>query len=559
MTRENPVTLDPPVPQAVISNESLGPLPTPINVPRLANALASHPDRIFVSNLLQTFTQGANIGYFGQRLPRFSNNLPTALAQPDIVRANLEKEVSLGRVAGPFPTPPFPNFQVSPIGLVPKKYSDKFRTIFHLSFPKSGVSSINYSISKEDFSLNYITIDTAIAGIIAQGCGCFLAKTDVDSAFRLVPLQPCDYELFGMQWEGEFYYDKVLPFGLRSAPFLFNQLSDAVEWILVNLCGISFVCHILDDFLIIEPPSSKQPHHLPCQQSLSSMLLAFKNLGIPIAPHKTQGPSTTLEFMGIVLDSDRMEARLPADKVQRLASCFSEFRGRTSCTLKQLQSLIGCLNFACKVIPPGRPFLQRMIQLTRNVSSAHHRIKLSKGFFKDLDMWEDFILNWNGANFFISSHWVTSDVLSLHTDASGSLGFGGIFQTHWFQGSWAPHQQLGQTGISIAWQELFAFVVACHLWAHEFSNKRILVFCDNESVVSIVNTKRSRIPRVMDLVRHLTLLTLKFNFYIRAEHIEGKKNDIADSLSRFQMDRFRKLAPHADQSACPVPSALLMI
>ena len=124
----------------------------------------------------------------------------------------------------------------------------------------------------------------------------------------------------------------------------------------------------------------------------------------------------------------------------------------------------------------------------------------------------------------------------------------------WFSGIWGHFSNPLVSGlmgtpsktrsarISIAWQELFAFVVACHLWANFFSKKRIQFFCDNESVVSIVNTKRSRIPRVMDLVRHLTLLTLRFNFYIRAEHIKGKRNDIADSLSRFQMNRFRKLA-----------------
>ena len=138
------------VPQATTNHEIAGTLPTPINVNRLDIALADHP-RVFVSNLLQTFRLGANTGFFGRRSPRFSRNLPTALAQPDIVKANLDKEVSLGRVAGPFSTPPFPNFQVSPIGLVPKKYSDKFRTIFHLSFPKSGVTSINYSISKGRF------------------------------------------------------------------------------------------------------------------------------------------------------------------------------------------------------------------------------------------------------------------------------------------------------------------------------------------------------------------------------------------------------------------------
>ena len=289
------------------------------------------------------------------------------------------------------------------------------------------------------------------------------------------------------------------------------------------------------------------------------MLSTFQDLNIPVAPGKTQGPSTSLEFMGITLDSERMEARLPRDKVDRITVMLSEFKNKKSCTLKELQSLIGTLNFACRVIPPGRPFLQRMIALTHNISKPHHHIKLSAGFYKDLHMWQKFISGWNGAAFFLSSTWIDSDTLSLYTDASGAIGFGGIFRSKWFQGRWQTHQQLGTTGISIAWQELFALVVACHLWGSEFSNRRILFFCDNESVVNIVNSKRSRIPRVMDLLRHLTLLTLKHNFYVRVKHIEGKKNLVADALSRFQMDRFHVLAPHANQCASPVPPQLLEI
>ena len=114
-----------------------GALPTPINVNNLERALSGHPDRSFVSTLCSTLKHGVDVGYSGSRVSRFSRNLPTALEQPHVVTANLLKEVALGRVAGPFSTPPFPSFQVSPIGLVPKKHSDKFRTIFHLSFPKS--------------------------------------------------------------------------------------------------------------------------------------------------------------------------------------------------------------------------------------------------------------------------------------------------------------------------------------------------------------------------------------------------------------------------------------
>ena len=299
--------------------------------------------------------------------------------------------------------------------------------------------------------MQYITIDNAIQGILSLGQGCYLAKTDIESAFRLIPLRPSDYELFGMYWEGSYYYDKVLPFGLRSAPFLFNKLSEAVEWILLNKCCISFVCHILDDFLIIEPASDGPTPSQGCKLSLSSMLLTFRNLGIPIAVDKTQGPCTSLEFMGIILDSARMEVRLPPDKVERIQTSLSLFESRKSCTLKELQALIGTLNFACRVVPPGRPFLQRMIELTGRVSQPHHHIKLSSGFF---------------------------------------------------------------------------------------------------------NSKRSRIPRVMDLVRHLTLLTLRYNFYLKVSHIEGKRNEIADSISRFQMERFRLLAPHADPTPCPVPQVL---
>ena len=543
----------------IASKNTLPPLPTPINVQRLEDTLTNHPDQEFVSRLCNNLRYGADVGFTGRRVPRFSKNLPSAVSQPNIVTENLSREVALGRVAGPFPRPPLPNFQVSPIGLVPKKHTAKFRTIFHLSFPKSGETSINSSISKEDFSLQYITIDNAIQGILRLGQGCFLAKTDIESAFRLVPLRPLDYELFGMYWEGSYYYDKVLPFGLRSAPFLFNLLSDAIEWILINECLISFVCHILDDFLIIEPAAPAPPLHLPCQQSLSSMLLTFKNLGVPIAPNKTEGPCTTLEFMGIILDTVRMEARLPADKVERIEASLALFQTKKSCTLKELQSLIGTLNFACKVIPPGRPFLQRMIDLTRKVSQPHHHIKLGNGFSKDLAMWQQFIHTWNGAGFFLNTSWVDSDTLTLHTDASGTLGYGGILGRKWFQGRWETHQQLSAPGISIAWQELFALVVACHIWGDEFAHKRIVFYCDNASVVSIVNSKRSHIPRVMDLVRHLTLLTLKHNFYPRAKHIEGKRNDMADSLSRFQMGRFFKLAPHADPAPCPVPPVLLAI
>ena len=146
-----------------------------------------------------------------------------------------------------------------------------------------------------------------------------------------------------MCWNGPYYFDKALPFGLRSAPYIFNQLSDAIEWILLNECSISFVCHILDDFLIVVPPCHTPPPDSLCRASLSSMILTFQKLNIPISTAKTEGPSQIIQFMGIILDSGKMEARLPEDKVERIKSALSTFQSQRSTTLQELQSLQFCL------------------------------------------------------------------------------------------------------------------------------------------------------------------------------------------------------------------------
>ena len=89
---------------------------------------------------------------------------------------------------------------------------------------------------------------------------------------------------------------------------------------------------------------------------------------------KTLGPSEELEFMGIVLDSIRMEACLPDDKFNRAREILNSFTQRRSVRLFELQSLVGTLQFAFKAVVPGRTFLQRMINLTKGVPSRFHHI-----------------------------------------------------------------------------------------------------------------------------------------------------------------------------------------
>ena len=114
-------------------------------------------------------------------------------------------------------------------------------------------------------------------------------------------------------------------------------------------------------------------------------------------------------------------------------------------------------------------------------------------------------------------------------------------------------------GISIEWQELFPIVVACAIWFPHFSGKRIQFWCDNESVVAIINSGHSKSPRIMDLVRFLVLISMKHNFFVRARHVPGVRNNIADALSRFQDARFRAAAPTADRIPCTIPPSLMTL
>ena len=84
--------------------------------------------------------------------------------------------------------------------------------------------------------------------------------------------------------------------GGRSSPGLLDHLPVALEWISSTKYGVNYLCHLLDDFFTGEPHSMKG-------RNLEVILRVFKYLGLPVAPGKVEGPGTTLEFLGITLDS----------------------------------------------------------------------------------------------------------------------------------------------------------------------------------------------------------------------------------------------------------------
>ena len=259
------------------------------------------------------------------------------------------------------------------------------------------------------------------------------------------------------------------------------------------------------------PPSRFYANHVNSQAMCLPFVFIIRRekllLGIPMAPEKTVGPSTTLAFAGIKLDTVLMEARLPQEKMDKGRELLSAFLRRRKVTLQEIQSVTGLLNFACTVVVPGRAFLRRLIDLTIGVRKPHFLIRLSSEVKQDLLVWQSFLSSFNGRSFFLTDQWTNSHQLELYTDASGALGYGAVFGRHWCYGRWPD----SWCHLNIALLELYPIVLILHLWGHEMQNQRILFFTVNEALGHVINKQSCRDKNLMFLVRRLVLVCLEKN------------------------------------------------
>ena len=195
-----------------------------------AQCLQAHPDQSLARYLLKGMTVGFRIGYDWSRERKSAcSNLPSASAHPEVVQQSLDQEVASGRLLGPFqPDELCPPVHVSRFGVIEKKHQQgKFRIIVDLSFPEG--KSINDGIATELCSLSYTRVDDVVKGICQLGSGTMMAKIDIKSAYRIVPVHPVDRHLLATSWNGQLYVDGALPFGLRSPPPKSSQLSQTLS------------------------------------------------------------------------------------------------------------------------------------------------------------------------------------------------------------------------------------------------------------------------------------------------------------------------------------------
>ena len=311
--------------------------------------------------------------------------------------------------------------------------------------------AVNERISKEEFSVRYSSLDDAVSLVHGLGPNAFMAKLDIRHAFRPCPVHPSQWGLLGFYWKQQFYFETRLPFGSRSSPYIFNTFADLPWWILINVGGICWIIHNLDDFLICAPTREQ------CLNGNNAIYI-FSELGVPLTSDKTEGPASILTFLGIEIDTRLGIVRLPPDKLNELPHLLHTWFGRKKCTKRELLSLIGSLSFASKVMKPDRIFLRRLIDLFTRASRLHRHLSLDLEARADIQWWIDFLPSWNGINF-IQSDPVTSVSLKLFTDAS-NVDFGIGYGLELFSLAWSPSLSV----LHINTQELFAIVAAIYTW-----------------------------------------------------------------------------------------------
>ena len=385
------------------------------------------------------------------------------------------------------------------------------------------------------------------------GKNALLAKCDVQSAFRLLRLSPSDFNLTGFKFENKYYFDKCLPMGASISCSLFESFSTALHWFVQDQSKNDNILHYLDDFLFGGPEGT-----MDCKNTLLKFQECCRLWGVPLAEEKTVEPTEVLVFLGIEFDTINMVMRLPHEQIVDLRNKLVVCLNSNKITLRNLLSLIGTLNFACQVIVPGRAFCRRLIDATCHLRKPHHKTRVTEDMKDDIRIWLSFLDKYNGTTVILDRFWLYNDHLQLFSDSAGGKekGFGVYFNGKWAQASWS--QSWIQTGImtDITFMELFPVVVAVSIWGSHLANKRILFRIDNQAVVTIINKKSSKSSGVMSLVRKLVFVCLDFNILLKAQHIPGRLSLVADSLSRGESQKFRRLCPKADANPSVIPPHL---
>jgi hypothetical protein len=236
--------------------------------------------------------------------------------------------------------------------------------------------------------------------------------------------------------------------------------------------------------------------------------------------------------LGTLINSVDMTVAVPSDKLTEIKQLLSHWSSKSSASKRQIQSILGVLQFAARCVRPGRLFVSRMLNTLRQFPTRRRVTQLSLDFKKDLSWWFQFLETYNGVSIIPDMNWTEPDAI-VATDACLS-GCGALSGKLYFRSTF-PEDVISQQ-LHINALELLTILVACKLWGKLWKGLRIRVYCDNIASVIVLNSGKARDPYLLDCLREISFLAAVNQFEIKGVHIAGSENRIPDILSRWHLD-----------------------
>ena len=446
----------------------------------------------------------------------------SALQFPEHVTAYLKDELHHNAMYGPFDSKPFGEFtHVSPFITRHKPDSNKRRVIIDLSWPDK--ASVNHFTSSNcylgtAFKLHYPSIDTYTDRLRKLGRGALMHKIDLSRAFRQLRVDPCDFPLLCLQWQDHYYVDASYAFGHRTGSMACSRLSDFLRY--VHAKHGFYTMSYVDDLLGAEV-------HSKAESSFKSMVQLSRDLNIPISQSKLTPPTTKINCLGIEVDSVQATLSVPGDKLQEILQECKNFKNKKYFSKRQLQSIIGKLMFIHKVVKPARLFVNRLLYTLRTMGES---CKMSRQVEQDINWFCVFVEQFNGTCQYIHPPVLCMETIELDACLTG---LGACYN------SFVYHYQFKEgemsTMLNITHIEMWNVLVALKVWGHLWARKSVTIKCDNQAVVSVVNTGVTKDNVLSTMAQNIWLETASSDIKLTLVHIPGKNNECADLLSRWHM------------------------
>jgi hypothetical protein len=547
------VFLDPITSHTLKSRPDLFTIQTPVRIDVFESLLSKHPNQPFVRSVCCGLREG-----FWPWADTFQADYPPSHEERpkgqyddthlEFFRDQLQLEQKMGRYSETVGPELLPGMYAMPIYAVPKPNSLKLRLVNdHSAGPFSLNSMIDHS-KVTGYPLDGVHL---LGASLLQkhadhpGEEFILWKSDIANAYRLCPMHPTWQIKQGINIDGQYYIDRANCFGSSASFAIFISFNSLVTWIAKHERGVGSLFTYVDDTTgatLSADLDFYDPYQMLCPAPQAAILRLWDELGIPHARPK-QLCGSVLPITGIEVDPNAMTFSLSPQSLERLINEFQVWIAASPARfrLRQWQGLAGWINWTLNVYPLLRPCLNNFYPKIAGKSDRGKRIWVNQPVRDDFVWALQKLQDLPSLHLLKSIAWSPAEAsITAYCDASPyGLGFWFPLSKLGYYASAPPNVPTDGIFYLEALCVLNALQLACRCSA---SGGRILLYTDNLNSVDIFSTL-SCLPVYNEILRASVDIRISARTDVRVLHVRGEDNEVADALSRLDLERALLLEP----------------